>query len=204
MVICESLIPLVCAVPAARSPAPPPRHSEDRVSLRRRLLAPQYTLHFTSQRYPPALKYGGVCGSTSHELGDVSSPEGYDFVTLLEAALAKRKPDLPDDGALKIEALKKLVFVMRNADKLQYVDVTCKHCGKRQRVQALVPDNSNSVKAAGEIIDRIEGKAATKREAPKPKVVGGNLDELSDEELVALLQEEPSGETDGSAAEEAA
>jgi len=125
-------------------------------------------------------------------------------VTLLEAALAKRKTDLPDDDDLKDEARRTLIGIMRSANKLQYVDVTCKHCERRQRVQALVPDNTNVVKAAGEIIDRIEGKAATKREAPKPKVVGGNLDELSDEELVALLQEEPSGETDGSAAEEAA
>jgi hypothetical protein len=69
--------------------------------------------------------------------------------------------------------------------------VVCKECDKRQRTQALVPDNTNVVKAAGEIIDRLEGKAATKKEAPKVKTTGRALEELTDEELEAMLAAEP-------------
>jgi hypothetical protein len=94
---------------------------------------------------------------------------------------------LPDDDALKAEARAKLIDVMRNAGKMQYVEVTCKDCGKRQRTQTLVPDNTNVVKAAGEIIDRIEGKAATKKEAPKVKTTGRSLEEMTDEELEAMI-----------------
>ena len=118
--------------------------------------------------------------------------------------MARKKPvALPDDEALKIEARAKLIDVMRNAGKPQYVEVTCKDCGKRQRTQALVPDNTNIVKAAGELIDRIEGKAATKREAPKPKTSGRPLEELTDEELEAIAGG-TDGTADGGAAEEAA
>lgn len=106
-----------------------------------------------------------------------------------------RKAALPDDEALKLEARAKLIDVMRNATKPQYVEVVCKECDKRQRVQALVPDNTNVVKAAGEIIDRLEGKAATKKEAPKVRTTGRALEELSDEELDALA----TGGSDGTA-----
>jgi hypothetical protein len=105
-----------------------------------------------------------------------------------------RKAALPDDEALKLEARAKLIDVMRNATKPQYVEVVCKECDKRQRVQALVPDNTNVVKAAGEIIDRLEGKAATKKEAPKVRTTGRALEELSDEELDALASGESEGE----------
>src|SRR5690242_20120476 len=105
-----------------------------------------------------------------------------------------RKPALPDDEALKIEARQTLINIMRNATRLQYVEVVCKECDKRQRVQALVPDNTNVVKAAGELIDRIEGKAATRKEAPKVKTAGRALEELTDEELEAIA-----GGTDGEA-----
>lgn len=110
---------------------------------------------------------------------------------------------MPDDEALKIEARQTLINIMRNATKPQYVEVTCKDCGKRQRTQALVPDNTNVVKAAGELIDRIEGKAATRKEAPKVKTTGRELEELSDEELAAIAGG-TDGEADGEAAEEAA
>jgi hypothetical protein len=115
-----------------------------------------------------------------------------------------RKAALPDDDALKLEARAKLIDVMRNAGKLQYVEVTCKECGKRQKTQAMVPDNTNIVKAAGEIIDRIEGKAATRKETPKVKTTGRALEELSDDELEAILVGGIDGKADGGAAEEAA
>ena len=114
-----------------------------------------------------------------------------------------RKTALPDDEALKIEARQTLINIMRNATKQQYVEVVCKDCQKRQRVQALVPDNTNVVKAAGELIDRIEGKAATRKEAPKVKTTGRALEELTDEELEAIAGG-TDGTADGSAAEEAA
>lgn len=100
------------------------------------------------------------------------------------------RADIPDDEELKKEALRTVIKVMRSANKLQYVEVVCKHCEKRQRVQALVPDNSNIVNACKEILDRKEGKAATKKDAPKPKTSGRSLDELSDEELEALIHQE--------------
>lgn len=112
--------------------------------------------------------------------------------------MAKKKT-LPTDEELKVEARQTLINIMRNATKPQYVEVVCKECDKRQRVQALVPDNTNVVKAAGELIDRIEGKAATRKEAPKVKTTGRALEELTDEELEAIAR----GETDGQAAEEA-
>jgi hypothetical protein len=115
-----------------------------------------------------------------------------------------RKTALPDDDALKLEARAKLIDVMRNAGKLQYVDITCKHCERRQRIQALVPDNTNVVKAAGEIIDRLEGKAATRRETPKVNTAGRSLEELTDEELEAMISGGTDGTPDGGAAEEAA
>jgi len=114
-----------------------------------------------------------------------------------------RKPALPDDEALKLEARQTLIRIMRNATKPQYVEVVCKECGKRQRTQGLVPDNTNVVKAAGELIDRIEGKAATRKETPKVKTTGRALEELTDEELEAIAGGSD-GTADGGAAEEAA
>ena len=111
-----------------------------------------------------------------------------------------RKPALPDDEALKLEARQTLIRIMRNATKPQYVEVVCKECGKRQRTQGLVPDNTNVVKAAGELIDRIEGKAATRKETPKPRLSGRALEELSDEELANLIAGGTDGAVDGGAA----
>jgi hypothetical protein len=113
-----------------------------------------------------------------------------------------KKGTLPDDDALKLEARATLIDVMRNATKLSpYTEVVCKDCGKRQRVQVEIKDFANAVKAAGEIIDRIEGKAATKREVPKTQTTGRVLEELTDEELEALLtQEDENGKTDGETA----
>ena len=111
---------------------------------------------------------------------------------------------MPDDDALKLEARQTLINIMRNATKPQYVEVVCKECSKRQRVQGLVPDNTNVVKAAGELIDRIEGKAATRKETPKVKTTGRALEELTDEELEAIAGGTADGTADGGAAEEAA
>lgn len=113
------------------------------------------------------------------------------------------KPALPDDEALKTEIRETLIDQMRSGSRMEYVEVVCKECGKRQKTQAMVPDRGTKLNAAKELWDRIEGKAATRKEAPKVKTTGRALEELTDEELEAIAGG-TDGTADGGAAEEAA
>src|SRR5690242_2755848 len=123
-----------------------------------------------------------------------------------------RKKPMPSDEEINVRLKEKLWELLCDPPKREYrFSVPCKHSpaagsGKelKHQVNVWVEDKASTVKIIQELWDRLEGKAATKREPPKPKVVGGNLDELSDQELLALLQEDSSGKTDGGAAEEAA
>lgn len=95
---------------------------------------------------------------------------------------------IPSDEELKAEALSTVINIMRDATKKSdYIEVVCKECGKRQRAQGEIKDRRAILDACKEILDRKEGKAATKKEVPKPQTVGRDLDELTDAELEALL-----------------
>jgi hypothetical protein len=90
------------------------------------------------------------------------------------------------------------------AEKGQAVDVTCKHCNRKSRPVVQVPDWNARVNAWKFLLEQTDGRAP--QAAPqKPKVTAGSLEELSDEELLALINAEVvDGEVDGGAAEEAA
>jgi hypothetical protein len=80
------------------------------------------------------------------------------------------------------EAARALLLEALNATKDMYV--SCPGCGKRVPVQ--VPDLGTRVKAVQALLDQIEGKVAA---APpqKPRASGQKFEEMSDEELEALL-----------------
>ena len=86
------------------------------------------------------------------------------------------------------------------------VEVTCK-CGKRQRprVKVNVPDWNARKGFLQLAIEHTQGRAHT---APAPKVApkntSKNFEEMSDEDLLALLNGDDDGEVVGGAAEEAA
>jgi hypothetical protein len=79
--------------------------------------------------------------------------------------------------------------------------VECPHCHRKNPV--VLPNMFERVKAAQLVMSELEGKAGTHREAPaQAKINVANLDDLTDEQLLDLLQGEPSGEVDSSAEEE--
>lgn len=115
-----------------------------------------------------------------------------------------KKQTIPDDEELKLEIRKTLIGVMRNATKERRFSYECefhpKYTGNgrgyKHQINVPVEDYTSIIKACGELLDRMEGKAATKKEAPKVKTTGRGLDELSDEELEAIIN----GASDGGAA----
>ena len=116
--------------------------------------------------------------------------------------------DMPSDEELTVEIKRKQIEVMRKPPMMERrFSVPCKHSpaagsGKelKHQVNVQIPNDLACMKAASELWDRIEGKAATKREAPKVKLSGRPLEELSDDELEAMIH----GSVDSQAAEEAA
>jgi hypothetical protein len=161
-----------------RTPPTPATHEAVRVSNR---AAPRPAIH---PRFPPAAGPSSAYDTT----GVVYLP----------------KKARTDDEALKEEIREALIDQMRTGARMEYVEMTCRECGKRQRTQAMVPDRGTRFNATKELWDRIEGKAATKREAPKVQTAGRPLEELSDDELEAILAGGTDGKADGGAAEEAA
>lgn len=119
-----------------------------------------------------------------------------------------RKAALPSDEELKLELRAKLIEMLRDPPKKEYrFSVPCKHSpaagsGKelKHQVNVWVEDKKVMLDIIKELLDRTDGKAATKREPPKPKAVGLSLDELTDEQLEAIINGEANSET----AEEAA
>ena len=119
-----------------------------------------------------------------------------------------RRPAIPDDDALREEIKATLISVMRNATKEKRISYECDRDpnyrgdgrGFKHQINIPVTDYTNVVKAAGELLDRMEGKAATKREVPKVKMSGRPLEELSDEELEAMISGGSDGSADGQAA----
>lgn len=105
------------------------------------------------------------------------------------------------------EGLKDLQELVREALKARQrksvdFEFECSKCGKRQRPRTWIeiPDWGARKQFLELAISYVHGKAPT---ADKPKAkpkVTGSFDEMTDEELEALLN----GETDSSAAEEAA
>lgn len=108
------------------------------------------------------------------------------------------------DSPEGLAALQDLVREALQAKKKKNVDMEfeCKHCKKRQRPRVWIdiPDWAAREKFLALAISYVHGKAPTAdKPKPKPKVTG-SFDDMTDEELEALL----GGETDSSAAEEAA
>jgi hypothetical protein len=69
--------------------------------------------------------------------------------------------------------------------KIEWID--CEKCKKR--TPFAIPNMFERVKAAQLVLSELEGKVGTHREAPAPaKVSLGDLGELSDEQLLELLQ----------------
>ena len=105
------------------------------------------------------------------------------------------------------EGLKDLQDLVREALKAEKTkdldyEFECKHCKKRQRprIKIMVPDWQARKQFLELAISYVHGKAPT---ADKPKAkpkVTGSFEDMTDEELEALLN----GEIDGGAAEEAA
>jgi hypothetical protein len=90
------------------------------------------------------------------------------------------------------------------------MEFECKGCGKRQRprVRVLVPDWNARKGFLQLAIEHSQGRAGV-APAPKkaPSVSAGSFEELSDEDLLALINDTEvvqSGEVDGGPAEEAA
>ena len=109
-----------------------------------------------------------------------------------------RKPALPTDEELKAEIRETLVNVMRNARKeIKRVTHECefhpKYTGNgrgyKHQINVIAPDNTAIINACEKLLDRIEGKAATRKQPPQVKTTGRLLEELSDEELEALATE---------------
>ena len=108
------------------------------------------------------------------------------------------------DSPEGLKDLQDLVREALKAEKTKDIDFEfeCKSCKKRQRprIKINVPDWSAREKFLSLAISYVHGKAPTAEKLkPKPKV-SGNFDDMTDEELEALLN----GETDSGAAEEAA
>ena len=80
--------------------------------------------------------------------------------------------------------------------------VMCRKCGTRTAVE--IPMIDKRVSAFRTVIEEYEGKVGTQSKPPPVQKVSGDLDELSDDELLALLNaEDEHGEADTSATEEA-
>ena len=118
---------------------------------------------------------------------------------------------MPSDEDLKLEIKQKLIEIMRKPPTMERrFSVPCKHSpaagsGKelKHQVNVQIPNDMAALKACESLLDRIEGKAATRREAPKVKTSGRPLEELSDEELEAIAGG-TDGTADGGSTEEAA
>ena len=68
--------------------------------------------------------------------------------------------------------------------KIEWID--CEKCHKR--TPFAIPNMFERVKAAQLVLSELEGKVGTHREAPAPVKVSGDLGELTDEQLLELLQ----------------
>lgn len=108
-----------------------------------------------------------------------------------------------------LENLKELVREAINAKREQKVDCefSCKNCGTKQRprIYISVPDWNARKNFLQLAIEHFQGRAAQAPAPPKKtKSSGRSFEEMSDEELQALLEDSPNGETDSSPTEEAA
>ena len=85
------------------------------------------------------------------------------------------------------------------------ISVVCSNpkCGRRTKV--MIPNLDVRVRAAVAMLSELEGKVGTQSKPPPVVKVSGDLDELSDDELLALLNstEDAHGETDSSTEAEA-
>jgi hypothetical protein len=118
--------------------------------------------------------------------------------------MARKNTPIPSDEDLKLEVKRTLLEAMRSATREKRISYECDqhHAytgngrGYKHQINIPIEDWGNRIKACQDLLDRIDGKAATRKEAPKLKTSGRSLDELTDEELeqIILQGEEPSPE----------
>jgi hypothetical protein len=66
----------------------------------------------------------------------------------------------------------------------------CQHCHKKNPF--VLPNAFERAKACQMVLEQLEGKVGTQKEAPAgPKVKAGDLQDLSDDDLLALLSAPP-------------
>ena len=101
-----------------------------------------------------------------------------DPASIRSSLKAKLGDEIAEDMAQSIRA---------SLESMKTEWVECSHCHKKTPFQ--IPNMFERVKAAQLVVSELEGKVGTHREAPAPaKVNLGDLGELSDEQLLELLQ----------------
>jgi hypothetical protein len=71
--------------------------------------------------------------------------------------------------------------------------------GYKHQIEVPTRDSAAVVAACKELLNRLEGTPSQRKEKPKPKI-STSLEELSDEQLEALVSGGTDGEIDGGAA----
>lgn len=108
---------------------------------------------------------------------------------------ASLKHALGDDIA---EDMANSIRAALNGMKTEWIE--CQHCHKKTPFR--IENMYERVKAAQLVLSELEGKVGTHREAPpQAKVKAGDLEDLSDDDLLALLGG-TSGETEDSQTED--
>ena len=88
------------------------------------------------------------------------------------------------------EELERFLWAMlRTSTETRYIDIECEKCpGFKHRVEVTIPGSMAGLKAAQDLWDRMEGKpSAQKPKAEAPRVDPSKLDELTDEQLDAII-----------------
>lgn len=118
--------------------------------------------------------------------------------------------DPDDDAAIKREIRLALIDIMRNATREKRISYECDQHpkykangrGYKHQINIQVEDAGARISACKELLNRMEGTPGVRKERAAPKTSGRALEELTDDELQALMEVD-SGETDIEPAEEA-
>ena len=109
---------------------------------------------------------------------------------------AELKKELGDDI---VPEMAKSIRAALDSMKTEYVE--CEHCYRKTRF--VIPNYFERVKAAQMVISELEGKIGTHKEAPaQVRVKVGNMEDMSDDDLLALVQGGDDGEVDDGSEEE--
>lgn len=100
------------------------------------------------------------------------------------------KAELGDDIGVKMA---RSIEAALESTKTEWFE--CDHCHRKSAF--VFPNMYERVKAAQLVIEQLEGKVGTHREAPAAVKVTGDLADLSDDDLLALLNTEGEPDEDG-------